>query len=99
MLDRFEKLTLGLLLGLLLGSVVGLYPFQAPVPPEPGFVHQGKSLSAEELARVEPEDWPLARFTPSAGQTGAAVLLIFLGLAGTLAVDRIGRSSESEATE
>ncbi|MAI25491.1 MAG: hypothetical protein CMN75_05615 [Spirochaeta sp.] len=93
LLDRFEKWTLGLLLGLLLGSVVGLYPFQAPVAPEPGFVHQGKTLSAEELSQVDPEDWPLARFAPSGGQTGAAAALILLGLAGTLAVDRIGRSS------
>lgn len=99
LLDRFEKLTLGLLLGLLLGSVVGLYPFQAPVPPEPGFLYQGKNLSAEELSGVDPEDWPLARFTPSLSQTGAAVALIFLGLAGTLAVDRIGRSSRKNEPE
>lgn len=96
LLNRFEKLTLGLLLGLLLGSVIGLYPFQAPVPPEPGFVYQGKSLTTDELAEVDPEDWPLARFAPSAGQTGGAVLLIFLGLAGTLAVDRIGRTSKPD---
>jgi putative membrane protein len=30
---RFEKATLGVLLGLLFGSVVGIWPFQVPVPP------------------------------------------------------------------
>jgi len=93
LLERFEKLTLGLLLGLLLGSVVGLYPFQAPVSPEPGFLYQGKNLSAEELSLVDPEDWPLARFTPSLPEAGSALALIALGLCGTFAVDRIGRSS------
>lgn len=97
LLERFEKLTLGLLLGLLLGSVVGLYPFQAPVSPESGFVYHGKNLSAEELSLVDPKDWPLARFTPSTGQTGGALALIALGLCGTLAVDRIGRSSPRKA--
>ena len=99
LLERFEKLTLGLLLGLLLGSVVGLYPFQAPVSPEPGFVYQGKNLSSDELSLVDPEDWPLARFTPSATQTGSALALIALGLCSTLAVDRIGRSSPSKKSD
>lgn len=95
LLNRFEKLTLGLLLGLLVGSVVGLYPFQAPVPPEAGFLYHGEILTGADLGRVDPEDWPLARFAPSAGQGLGAVALILLGLAATLAVDRIGRAGSS----
>lgn len=90
LLDRFEKATLGVLLGLLLGSVVGLYPFQEPVPPGAGHEHRGKLLTASEAADLDEKYWPLARFTPGAGQAGAAGLLIAIGLGATLLVDRIG---------
>jgi putative membrane protein len=92
---RYEAATLGALLGLLLGAVVGLYPFQAPVPPEPGFMSHGRVLEAHELAEVEIDDWPLARFSPTVGEVGASAGLILLGLGATLAIARLG---ENDAT-
>jgi putative membrane protein len=96
LLDHYEKPTLGILLGLLLGSVVGLYPFQEPVAPDPGYAHRGKLLTAQEVASLDERYWPLERFTPGAGHAGGALALILAGLGGTLLVDRIG-SDDDEA--
>lgn len=90
LLDRYEKATLGILLGLLFGAVVGLYPFQAPVPPAEGDVVKGVVLDATTLDQVDPEDWPLERFDPTGGQMAASLGLILAGLAATLLVDRVG---------
>ncbi len=98
-LRRFEKPTLGLLLGLLVGAVLGLWPFQEGVPPEPGTVHDGRVLSAEEAAALEPEEWPLRFFTPGAGQALGAGTLILLGLGLTLAIDRLGRVPGDEPAQ
>jgi len=97
LMDRYEAATLGVLLGLLVGAVVGLYPFQAPMAPEPGFMHHGRVLEAHELAAVEREDWPLARFSPTAGQVGGSLGLIVVGLGATLAIARLGGDDESES--
>ena len=91
LLDRFEKPTLGMLLGLLLGSVVGLYPFQGPVAPEAGEIHEGRVLSVVEANELAKEDWPSQRFEPTPGQAAASLGLIVLGLGATLLVDRVGR--------
>ncbi len=100
-LDRFPKPTLGLLLGLLLGAVAGLWPFQEGVAPEAGDVFEGTLISEESAAEIDPEDWPVAFFRPDAGQLAAALLLIGLGFAATLAIDRLGRvaGEEEPATE
>ena len=90
LLDRFEKPTLGVLLGLLLGSVVGLYPFQQPSQPDPGFIHRGQVLDVSAIAQLEEKHWPLRRFDPSAGQTTGALGLILLGLGATWLIDRVG---------
>jgi hypothetical protein len=97
LLDRYEKPTLGVLLGLLLGSVAGLYPFQEPVPPEPGYVHRGQTLGADELAQLEEKYWPLERFTPGGPQAAGALALVLAGLAGTLLVDRVGSRDDDES--
>jgi len=100
-LDRFPKPTLGLLLGLLLGAVVGLWPFQEGVAPEVGEVFKGSVLSEAQQAEIDPEDWPVERFRPDASQVGGSLLLIGLGLAATLAIDRLGRvrTREESATQ
>jgi len=97
LLDRMEKPTLGVLLGLLLGSVVGLYPFQQPVPPEAGMIHKGMSLSAEEAANLAPKYWPLERHAPSPGQLGGSAALVLLGLGGTLLIGRTGGHGTDES--
>lgn len=94
LLARAEKPTLGVLLGLLLGAVVGLYPFQEPVAPTPGFEHRGVRVPDSELSAVPKEDWPLARFTPSTGEAASAVGLIGVGLLLTTAIARFGGREE-----
>lgn len=93
-LDRFPKPTLGLLLGLLLGAVVGLWPFQEGVAPEIGETFKGTPVTAERLAEIDPEDWPLQTFRPTGGHVAGSLLLIGLGLAVTLAIDRLGRDPD-----
>jgi len=97
LLERFEKPTLGVLLGLLVGAVVGLYPFRAPTPPEPGFVHRGVALSAEDVATLDARHWPLARFDPGPGQVAGALALLLAGVGATLAVDRLGSGDRGTA--
>lgn len=94
LLDRYEKPTLGVLLGLLLGAVVGLYPFQEPVPPGPGFEHRGMPVPIEELAAVAVEDWPLERFRPDASQLGASLAALLAGLLLTFVIARLGEEGE-----
>jgi putative membrane protein len=95
-LKRFEKLTLGVLIGLLLGAVVGLWPFQAPVEPIPGYVHRGHVLDRERIAELEVEDWPTRRFDPTAAQVGGALAFILFGFGVTTLVDRVGRISDGD---
>jgi putative membrane protein len=97
-LDRFPKPTLGLLLGLLLGAVAGLWPFQEGVAPKVGEVFEGQVLSQERLAEIDPEEWPMERFRPDTSQAGGSLLLIGLGLAATLAIDRLGRIRTQKET-
>ena len=98
LLDRYEKATLGVLLGLLVGAVVGLYPFQAPVPPVEGDVVKGVVLDATTLADVDPEDWPLERFDPTPGQIAGSLALMLAGLGATLLVDRVGGGDRRSAS-
>jgi putative membrane protein len=80
-----------MLLGLLLGSVVGLYPFQGSVEPQPGDLHKGSVLTETAARTLDRSDWPTERFTPEPGQAAVSVGLILVGLAATGLVDRIGR--------
>lgn len=94
LLDRAEKATLGALLGLLLGAVVGLWPFQEGRPPEPGDVVKGSVLTAESVAEVDVDDWPVRRFDPSAGQLTGSVALILGGIGATALLGRIERQED-----
>lgn len=97
LLTHLRQATLGVLLGLLLGAVVGLWPFQQGVEPSVGDVVKGRALTAETLAELDAEDWPVERFEPTPGQAGGALLLVLLGLGATIAVDRVAGARE-EAT-
>ena len=92
LLRRFEKATLGVLLGLLFGAVLGLWPFQQGVAPEPGTVVKGRVMTPELIAEVEPKDYPLEKFAPSGAQLGGALGLILAGFTAAQGVARIGRS-------
>ncbi len=92
LLAHHEKATLGVLLGLLLGAVVGLWPFQAGVAPIPGeTIVKGQVVTAETLADVDAEDWPIEFFPPTGGQAAGALGLVLLGGALTLGIARFGR--------
>ncbi len=91
LLDHFRKPTLGLLLGLLLGAVVGLWPFQQAVRPEPGNIIKGTEVTSSNLESFEPEDWPTAHFSPSGAQIATSLGLIGLGFAATQLLSRVGR--------
>lgn len=93
LLRRYEKATLGVLLGLLLGAVVGLWPYQQGVRPAAGERFQGRVLTEEMLAELDPDSYPTQRFTPGAGQVGAGLGLILAGFLCTLGVSRIGGGS------
>ena len=95
LLARYKKPTLGVLLGLLLGAVLGLWPFQAGVAPEPGDVIKGRQMTVETIAELDPEDYPLARFGPSGGQIAGALGLILAGFAATIGIARIGGNEDS----
>ena len=97
LLQRHPKPTLGALLGLLFGAVVGLWPFQQPVAPLAGDLIKGRLLSTSEVAEVDPKDWALERFSPTAGQVGSSAALIALGFGATLAIARIGGSKDDES--
>jgi putative membrane protein len=89
LLKRHKQPTLGALLGLLVGAVVGLWPFRHGVLPKPGDVVDGMVLAAGDLARLDPADWPVEFFGPTAGQLVGAMALVGLGLGLTLAIDRL----------
>ncbi len=97
LLKSYAKPTLGVLLGLLFGAVVGLWPFQQPVAPEAGDVIKGRTVTAERVAEIDVDEWRLERFAPSGFQAAASLALIGLGLAGTLAVARLGSSNPPES--
>ena len=90
LIRRFEKATLGALLGLLLGAVVGLWPFQQAQPPEPGDVIGGRTVTLDNAASFDPEDWPLRRFDPQAGHWLGALALIGCGLLATTLIGQLG---------
>lgn len=93
LLARHGKATLGTLLGLLLGAVLGLWPFQRGVAPRPGDVVKGRALTAAEVALVDPDDYPLETFRPSATQILGSLALIGAGFALTQGVSRLGADS------
>jgi putative membrane protein len=97
LLDRFEKPTLGALLGLLFGAVVGLWPFQHPIPPQPGDLVRGAVVTEESLPSIRHEDWRVELFRPSPGQVGAAAALVAAGFAATLLIDRLGAARDGAA--
>ena len=88
--------SLGVLLGLLLGAVVGLYPFQEPVPPQAGFEIHGQPIPVEELADVAEQDWPLERFAPTSRQAATSAACMVLGLLITVAISRFGGPLRSD---
>ena len=97
LMARFEKATLGVLLGLLLGAVLGLWPFQHGVRPEPGGTVKGRIMTEEIIAGLDPQDYPLRRFDPSTFQICSSIFLVGTGLLVTQGVSWVGRSNDSNS--
>lgn len=93
-LARFPRSTYGALMGLLLGAVIGLWPFQAPVPPESGQVVKGQVVTAENRLSFDVEDWPRRAFQPSVLQLLGSLGLIACGIGLSTAVAHVGRDAE-----
>ena len=89
-LHHHRKATLGVLIGLLLGSVVGLWPFQQPVPPQVGDTIKGRQVTAETIDEIETDDWPTTYFQPTLSQIAGSIALIGAGFALTLGIARLG---------
>jgi putative membrane protein len=88
-LARFPRATYGLLLGLLVGSVVGLWPFQRGVAPQVGDIVKGQVVTADMLPKIEPDDWPVRFFAPSAVEAIVAMVLVMVALASTVWLCRL----------
>jgi hypothetical protein len=67
-----------------------LWPFQQGVPPRAGDVLKGRVLSTEQAARIEPDDYPLARYSPPGWQVGASLALVLAGFGVTQGIARLG---------
>lgn len=90
LLAKHTQATLGFLLGLIVGSVFGLWPFQAGVEPELGSMVKGAVVTAETLAEIDLEDWPLANFSPTWLQVLSSVVLVVGGYVATWLIARLG---------
>jgi len=99
MLARFEKATLGVLLGLLFGAVVGLWPFQQGVMPEAGDVIKGQAVTEQTIGEIEPDDWPVEFFSPTATQGVVAVGLVLVGFGATLGLSMVGGTKRKGADQ
>ncbi len=106
LLARFEKATLGALMGLLIGAVVGLWPFQAPVPLDQVERVKGRAVHVVDAALVfkgggepvEATDFPARpRLPRSVGEAATSLGLIAAGFAFTAIVARLGREDEPAA--
>ncbi|MCI0621088.1 MAG: DUF368 domain-containing protein [Acidobacteria bacterium] len=87
----YEKATLGFLMGLLLGAVLGLWPFQRAVPPQPGEVIRGRVMTTETIADLDPKYYPMESYAPGSGQIASAAGLVLLGWLATQGVALAGR--------
>jgi putative membrane protein len=92
LLANYERATLGFLLGLLCGAVIGLWPFNEPVPPEIGDIVRGIALTSGELvASVDPEDYRTTAVAPSLPQVFGGSVLALVGFGASWSISRAGR--------
>ena len=96
LLERYRRATLGVLLGLLLGAVLGLWPYQMGVPPQPGEIIRGREMTPALIAELDPRYYPLKNFAPSGAQIAGSLGLILAGFLITQGVALIGGSKQEQ---
>lgn len=91
LLARYRKQTLGVLLGILLGAVVGLWPFQEAIKPEPGDLYKGQVLNRELIEDLKADEYPTEIRTPAAGEAVAALGIALGGFFFTALISGLDR--------
>lgn len=79
LLAKHERGVMGVLLGLLLGSLWAIYPFQEASPPAIGSNYRGQPVTQEMIERMDQDDMPVRRFTPTGTQIGVALSIVAVG--------------------
>jgi putative membrane protein len=95
LLARYRRATLGVLLGVLLGAVIGLWPFQQGVPPDPGEVFKGRVVTEKSLSGIPAEDYPTDFFAPTAGQVVVSLVMVAAGFGITYMISRLEPQKDS----
>ena len=96
LLERYRRATLGVLLGLLLGAVLGLWPYQMGIPPQPGEIIRGREMTPALIAELDPKYYPLENFSPSGVQIAGSLGLVLAGFLITQGVALIGGSKQEQ---
>ncbi|MFN9131681.1 MAG: DUF368 domain-containing protein [Phycisphaerales bacterium] len=86
---KYPAPTIGLLLGVLMGAFIGLYPFASYVQPAVGDVIKGVTITAENLASIDKDDWKLKFYSPTLMQFGISIVLIIAGLVAARLLARL----------
>lgn len=86
---KYPAPTFGLLLGVLMGAFIGLYPFASYVQPAVGDVIKGVTITAENLASIDKDDWKLKFYSPTLMQFGISIVLIIAGLVAARLLARL----------
>jgi len=79
---------------LVIGAVLGLWPFQHGLQPQVGDVIEGRPVTAESIAKIDPKDYPQERFDPTAVQVASSIGLVLAGFALTQGVAWVGRDRQ-----
>lgn len=89
LLAKHPQATYGALVGILVGAVIGLWPFQRYTAPKVGQMLRSAVMTAESVAAMPRDEWPVRFFTPNAVQALAAACLAVLGFGLALLLERL----------
>lgn len=95
LLIRDPRATVGALVGLLVGALIELWPFQKAVAPNVGDIVGGRLMTAQLIAEMPPERYPIRYYTPDSREIFVASLIFVCGFALTALVARFGSKNES----
>lgn len=93
---KHRGLIAGILLGVLVGAIGGLWPFREGVPPVPGDVIRGVTVTDENKATFDPEDYRMEFFRPTPTQMAASLGLVLLGVAIAFGMSKLDPEERNE---